>query len=169
MSAVMKRRQEAKNWQPLVLLRPDQTFRRPEVTAETAKHYGINLDEANELLDREEAKCRYYINNLYQAQVSFSTVDWFGQSKDIAMLNVRRRDGAMIWDWRHLQRIKNELFGDEVEGVQLFPAESRLVDTSNKWSIWVLLDGTKMPFGWTERDVLDQTVKGVPGMRQRPL
>jgi hypothetical protein len=170
MSAVMKRHKE-KAWQPLVRLRPDQTFRRPEIVEETAKHYGINLDEAAEMLDREEAKCAYFINNLYQVQLSFTHIDWFGEQKELGMLNVRRRDGAMIWDWRHFQEIKNQLLGPEVEGMQLFPAESRKVDTSNKFSIWVLTDGTRFPFGWQTREVLDANPKyrGVPGLRQRPL
>jgi hypothetical protein len=75
----------------------------------------------------------------------------------------------MIWDWRHLQYIKNELLGPEIEGMQLFPAESRKVDTSNKWHIWALMDGTRLPFGWMKRDVQDQLYKGVPGLQQRAL
>jgi hypothetical protein len=156
-------------WKPLVQLQRDQMFRRPEVTAETAKHYGISLEEAGVLLDRESAKCLYFINDLYQVEVSCKGVDWFGQDKDIIQLCVRRRDGAMIWDWRHLQQIKNELVGEELEGVQLFPAETRKVDTSNKWHIWVLRDGTKFPFGWAHRDVQDDLYKDVPGLKQRPL
>jgi|KBSMisStandDraft_5_1062788.scaffolds.fasta_scaffold1116739_1 hypothetical protein len=159
------------HWKPLVQLEPHQMFRRPEVTKETADHYGISIEEAGAMLDREAAKCMYFTNNLYQVEVSGVTVeDWFGQGqKKMLQLCVRRRDGGMIWDWRHLQQIKNELTGTDTEGVQLFPAESRKVDASNKWHIWVLADGTKFPFGWTHRDVQDQQYKGVPGLRQRPL
>jgi hypothetical protein len=122
-------------------------------------------------LDREAAKCLYFTNNLYQVEVSKMTVNWFGRDREMAQLCIRRRDGGMIWDWRHLQQIKNELVGPEKEGLQLFPAEDRKVDTSNKWHIWVLMDGTRMPFGWQHRDVQDkdQQYKGVPGLRQRAL
>lgn len=159
-----------RHWEPLTQLQPHQTFRKPEVVAETANHYGVSLDEANKLLDEEEAKCLFFINSLYQVSMSRVYVDWFGEPKDIIQLCIRRRDGAMIWDWRHFQQIKNELCGEECEGLQLFPAESRKVDTSNKWHIWVVADGTRMPFGWQQRDVQDDIHgKAVGGLRQRPL
>lgn len=159
-----------RHWEPLQRLEKHQTYRRPEIVAETANHYGIGLEEAKALLDAEDAKAMFFVNRLYQVAVSKTSVDWFGEPKDIVQLCIRRRDGAMIWDWRHFQQIKNELCGDEAEGLQLFPAESRKVDTSNKWHIWVLTDGTKMPFGWTVREVSDDVHgKSVPGLRQRPL
>jgi hypothetical protein len=157
------------HWKPLVQLQPDQMYRRPEVVKETADHYGISLKEAEAMLDVETAKCLYFVNNLYQIEVSRMEVDWFGEKKDMAQLCVRRRDGGMIWDWRHFQQIKNELCGPEYEGLQLFPAEDRKVDTSNKWHIWVLMDGTRLPFGWMKRDVQDRLYKGVPGLNQRAL
>jgi hypothetical protein len=170
MTDVSKRAKEnMRNWVPLKQLRPDQLYRRPEVVAEAARHYGISLAEAEAIIDQQTANCAYFINNIYQVEVSRMVVNWFGAAKPMAQLSVRRRDGAMLWDWRHLQQIKNELLGDEYEGLQLFPAESRKVDTCNKWAIWVLLDGTKLPFGWQEREVKDAGIKGVPGLRQRPL
>ena len=39
--------------------------------------------------------------------------------------------------WRHLQQIKNEVFGPDREAVQLFPAEDRLVDTANEYWLYV--------------------------------
>ena len=53
-------------------------------------------------------------------------------------------------DWRHFQRIKNELLGPEEEAVELFPAESRLVDTSNEYFLWSI-KGWKWPVGFNER------------------
>ena len=159
-----------RHWEPLQLLPRDQAYRKPQITAETANHYGISLDEANKLLDEEEAKCLFFINRLYQVSMTRTLVDWFGVEKDIVQLCIRRRDGAMVWDWRHFQQIKNELCGEEVEALQLFPAESRKVDTSNKWHLWVVADGTRMPFGWQHRDVQDDIHgKSVAGLRQRPL
>jgi len=75
----------------------------------------------------------------------------------------------MFKDWRHFQQIKNEICGPEREGFEVYPAESRLVDTSNKWHLWVLLLGTTLPVGWNERDVQYEEHRSVPGMRQRPL
>lgn len=52
-----------------------------------------------------------------------------------------------IHNWRHLQRIKNELFGPEREAVELYPAESRLVDTTNSYWLWVMPEGKRIDLG----------------------
>ena len=44
--------------------------------------------------------------------------------------------------WRHVQQIKNEVFGPDREAVQLFPAEDRLVDAANEYWIYVYPTGT---------------------------
>jgi hypothetical protein len=58
--------------------------------------------------------------------------------------------------WRDLQRIKNDLVGPECEAVQLFPAESRLVDTSNQYHLYVCNDPAhRVGFGYGERLVYE--------------
>jgi hypothetical protein len=53
--------------------------------------------------------------------------------------------------WRDYQRIKTELVGPEHEGVELFPAESRLVDTADQYHLWVAADPAyRFPFGFDE-------------------
>ena len=51
-------------------------------------------------------------------------------------LSIRRQDRAPARDWRDFQRIKNQLAGPEYEGVELYPAESRKVDTANQYHLW---------------------------------
>ena len=71
-------------------------------------------------------------------------------------LNIARHDGQPCTSWRDFQRIKNELVGAECEGVELFPAESRLVDTSNEYHLWVKPDREyRFPMGFWRRMVLD--------------
>ncbi|GHO61302.1 hypothetical protein KSC_001940 [Ktedonobacter sp. SOSP1-52] len=56
-------------------------------------------------------------------------------------------------------RIKDELVGPECEGVELFPARSREVDTSNHYHLWVIDDPTfRFPFGFTRRLVTEATI-----------
>jgi len=154
-----------RHWKPLKQLAPHEMYRRREVVEETAKHYGINMDEAAAMLDREAASCTYWVNNLYQVEMGQC-----GPDNAITHLNIRRRDGAAIFDWRHMQRIKTELCGPEREGFQLFPAESRVVDTSNKYHIFVWPEGVRMEgIGWQTRDVQYDERKDVPGLRQRAL
>jgi len=65
-------------------------------------------------------------------------------------LSVKHNDRRAIRDWRHLQRIKNELAGAEREGIDIFPPESQLVDTANQYHIWVLPEGQSTPFTWRQ-------------------
>ena len=116
------------------------------------------------MLDREHAKARYFVNDIYQVQVAVC-----GPEDSCLHINIRRRDGGMIKDWRHFQEIKNQIAGPEREAVEIYPAESRKVDTSNKWHLWVLPVGAYFGLGWVNRDVQYEENRNVPGMRQRPL
>jgi len=111
-------------------------------------------------LEHEARVCTYWVNDLYQV----ARRDCGG----MIHLNIRRRDGKPIFrDWRHFQRIKNQLVGDECEGVELYPAESRLNDTSNKYHLWVVKDPTyRFPFGMEERDVQEESGSRA-GFKQR--
>ena len=76
-------------------------------------------------------------------------------------LSIKRNDKAPVTSWRDLQKIKNELVGPECEGVQIFPAESRLVDSSNQYHLWVCTDpGFRLPFGYDERLVSEGNSHG---------
>lgn len=73
----------------------------------------------------------------------------------VAQLAIRRRDRAALRDWRVFQQVKNELAGYECEACELFPADSRLVDTANHYWLWVLRPGERFPFGFSFREVGD--------------
>lgn len=73
---------------------------------------------------------------------------------DLVHLSIKRNDKRPVTSWRDLQKIKNELVGPECEGMQIFPAESRLVDTSNQFHLWCFKDPKiRIPFGYDERFV----------------
>jgi hypothetical protein len=81
-------------------------------------------------------------------------------------LSIRRDDREAGIDWRDFQRIKSELAGPEWEGVELYPAESRVVDTSNQYHLWCFDE--KVPFGFDNgRCVTDEFQ--IAGAKQRPL
>jgi hypothetical protein len=85
-------------------------------------------------------------------------------------LSVRRDDRRAIHDWRDLQRIKSEIAGPEVEAVELYPAESRLMDTANQFYLWCLPPGERFPFGFDGRNVRDaDDPLNNFGSQQRPL
>lgn len=155
-----------RHWKPLVQLAPHEMYRRREVVQETMQHYGIDEAAATAMLDRQSANCTHWVNHLYQVEVSQC-----GPDNSITQLCIRRRDGAAdLRDWRHFQQIKNQLCGEEREGFELYPRESRKVDTSNKYHIFVLPEGTAFTaVGWTVRDEQYEERADVPGLRQRPL
>lgn len=81
-------------------------------------------------------------------------------------LSVRRQDRGACRDWRDLQRIKNDICGPECEGVELYPAESRLTDEANQYHLWVLKQsGDGFPFGFSDRRVSKED--GPLDVRQR--
>lgn len=83
----------------------------------------------------------------------------------VAMLQVCRADGASVFDWRHLQDIKNLVCGDEWEACEIFPAESRLKDPSNARYLWA--SRSPLPFGLPGgRVVMDANEAFAP---QRPF
>lgn len=67
-----------------------------------------------------------------------------------------------------MQRIKNQLAGAECEAIELYPAESRLVDSANQFHLWCLDDPTvRFPFGYDAGRVVTGESGG--GAVQRPF
>lgn len=94
-----------------------------------------------------------FLNSRYQVSVRmYNPIEIFGR---IIWLSIKRIDKRPIHDWRDLQRIKNELIGEEYEAVEIYPAESRLHDTANQYHLWVFADGYKLPIGFAERQVTE--------------
>jgi hypothetical protein len=73
-----------------------------------------------------------------------------GPDNEIALLAIRRHDWQPCSDWRDKQAIKNQIAGAEREAVELYPAESRVVDTANWYWLCVLPPGERVPVGFTE-------------------
>ena len=104
-----------------------------------------------------------YVNDGYQVNVRKLPEGW-------EWLSIKRKDKEAIHDWRELQEIKNKLCGEEREAVELYPSESRLVDSSNQFHLWVLPEGEKFPFGYGDRLVVkghDEHIEGKGGSKQR--
>ena len=107
-------------------------------------------------------------NNRYEVQLEF--MDKKKGKDGFVWLQLKDVNKEAIHDWREMQKIKNEIMGDEREAVELFPAESRLVDTSNQFHLFVMPLGEKCGFGYGQRGVVvghNNFVKGVGGSKQR--
>lgn len=93
------------------------------------------------------------------------------QLPTVVHLSIKRLDQTTLRDWRHLQRIKNEVVGPDCQGFEVFPPERYLVDNANQWHLWVFADpGFALPIGFAERLVIDdEEVSERWGAVQRPF
>lgn len=135
----------------------------PGMTPETlARDLGIPLDLARPMFEdqqRELEQSEHWVNDTYQVIKRREGPVWY--------LSIRRNDRAPIHDWRELQKIKSALVGPENEGFELYPAESRVVDTANQYHLFVYADAAvRIPFGFTAGA---RTEASVGRSRQRPF
>ncbi len=86
---------------------------------------------------------RTFLNNRFHVQIYRIETGW----GEVLQLTVGRHGDLGQPSWSELQRIKNELIGRERVAVQVFPAESHLVDQADLLHLWVLPKGFELPFG----------------------
>jgi hypothetical protein len=119
----------------------------------------------NDPVRNPHGNAEIYLNNHYTViKTTFEPND--PNDPQMIHLSIRANDRSAKHDWREFQLIKNELVGQEEECVELYPAESRLVDTSNQYHLWCIL-GFKFPFGYEERLVAE--THDNPKVGQRPF
>lgn len=118
--------------------------------------------ELSDLVAKDPGYVGVFMNRWYQVTVK----DYDGGFGKCMWLSIVRRDRKAIHDWRHLQKIKNDIAGPEREAIEVYPAESRLVDTNNQYHLFVLPQGMQVPVGYLDRDVGDEKVGS---HRQRPF
>lgn len=98
---------------------------------------------------------RVFQNNLYRVEI----VNTSPGTPTFIHLAISRHDRGTCNEWADMQRIKNEIVGPEYEAMEIFPAESRLVNTGNEYHLWVHSDRSyRFPVGWVERLVFDAPV-----------
>jgi hypothetical protein len=124
------------------------------------RQMGFTYEKARDAYE-QLMKDEVWVNSRYQVNVRRGDAPETGKS--MTWLSIKRLDKAPIGPerFRDFQRIKNELVGPENEGIELYPAESRLVDTSNQYHIWVMNDPTfRFPLGWNDRLVVAESIGG---------
>ncbi len=65
-----------------------------------------------------------------------------GEDTTLGLLSVAH-DGGLSWD--DLQEVKNAIWGREVVAIEVYPPESRRVDSGNWRHLWRLRDGEFWP------------------------
>ena len=120
-----------------------------------------------------------WLNDRYQASVRRRTGEgWFDETEEcyngfpeqngeVVWLSIKRIDKEPIHDWRDLQRIKNDICGPESNAMEIYPAESRLMDTSNQYHLFVFQH--QIPIGFQGRAVRTPEEAARFGAKQREL
>jgi len=140
-----------------------QKFERIEISEERAKQLGTDevwVNETHQVIVYRDPK------EAPELPQNSNPKDW----PAMIWLSIKRVDREAMHDWRELQEIKNMIVGPENEAVEVYPAESRLVDTSNQYHLWVFADKeVRFPFGFTSRGVADPELAEKMGAKQRPF
>ena len=100
-------------------------------------HVPLELLHRKTQSDHPDEPGEVWFNDLYNVTLHGHKRDSvFHTDGGIIQIGISAHDGTARHDWRDMQGIKNELAGPEVEGFELFPAESRVLDPSNYYTIW---------------------------------
>ena len=131
---------------------------------------GIPLKEATSLIDKEYFNNNnIWINDKYT--VIIREIEANEEAPQMLWLSIKRNDKQPIVlnHWRELQEIKNMLVGEENEAVELYPAESRKVDSANQYHLWVLKSkDLRFPYGFTQRVISSPEEAEEFGAKQQP-
>jgi len=115
-------------------------------------HVPVSVIEQVQKDEKENAML--FLNDVYQVSMR-------DDDSGVTHLSIKRRDQEPIHDWRDLQQIKNELCGFQREGVELYPAQSRVVDTSNQYHLWVMPYGVEIDIGFPAGFVCNDAGDGI--------
>jgi hypothetical protein len=113
----------------------------------------IHRKEANEPADAPD---EVWSNDVYSVNLRRREEDHvFGTWQGMIQLGIAALDGTARHDWREFQAIKNQLAGPETEAFELYPAESRLLDPSNYYTLWCFPGLKRLRVGLDVRRVMD--------------
>ena len=89
--------------------------------------------------NKPEWMTRAFKNNRYIVMVN----DCAETSKGSAIRAMVQKvdDTPIVNHWSEMQRIKNELFGEESTAVEYYPKESELIDRHNIYWLWIFPEG----------------------------
>lgn len=155
---------------PPATMEPFQAARLPEDAfdaAVIARKFGVPHDLAAAQVEQLRRQS-VHMNDRYQVNAQTLEAPFGEFVGDVIWLSIKRRDKAPVHDWRDLQVIKNLIVGPEHEGFEIYPAESRLVDTANQYHVFVFLDPkVRLPVGFRTREVTGAEQAAAVGARQR--
>jgi hypothetical protein len=122
--------------------------------------------DAMKAINFDQRRTEIWLNDTYQVSV-FRDAAPDGWPCPMIHLSIKRIDKEALHDWRDLQTIKNLLVGPEHEAIEIYPAESRLVDTANQYHLFVFSNPeVRLPLGFFERAIVEDSGHN---SKQRPF
>jgi len=108
----------------------------PEAALETGPaHHVLDLATPGEVDSYNRPEI--WESDIFQVTVRRWTRDpVFHTTGGVIQIGINALDGTARHDWREFQWIKNQIAGPECEAFELYPAESRLMDPSNYYTLW---------------------------------
>lgn len=138
-----KRRKAPPAKRPWVPLQPATASPRPPEQIAALREQAVQMGIDPDHIEREATReVEVWMNDRYTVIVERRP------NGSVDHLSIRRNDRKADIPWRHMQRMKNELAGAETEAFELYPAESRLMDTANQYWLWCLPPGQRLPLGF---------------------
>jgi len=129
----------------------------------------ISIEEYIKTSHPEASSVEIFKNNKYQVVKSVHESNQEG-TPSLVWLSIKNINKKPIHDWRDLQEIKNKLVGEECEGLELFPAESRKTDMANQYHLWCFDSPVfRLPFGFQKGITGDKKNAEKFGAKQRPF
>jgi len=133
----------------------DQLTKEAEKIVKSYPH--MTLEQAKMGLHRD-IYAEIYVNDIYQVAVyrneeADELVHLDELKGRCTWLSIKRRDKRPVNNWQDMQTIKNRLVGVDCDAIQIFPAESRMINMANQYHLIVLPSDSWLPFGWGFRSV----------------
>jgi hypothetical protein len=127
----------------------------------------LMLVDSRERNDSPDAPDEQWTNDTYFVTLRRRPDRVFGTDEGMIQLGIAALDGTARHDWRDFQAIKNQLAGSDCEAFELYPAESRLLDPSNYYTVWCFPGVRRIKVGNEIRDVR-QADDAIAPQRQFP-
>lgn len=147
---------------------------RQKLTAKEVKGFapGASYEQVKSSLAHLN-RCRHFMSGTYHVAVDHETEHGMGAMPEgghIAHLSIKRHDKLPMQDWRVMQRIKSAIVGAETEALELYPAETRVVDTANQYHLYAFVGCGTIPIGFPTGARSDNTAVNAQGgkSKQRP-
>jgi len=87
---------------------------------------------------------RFFYNTHYYVMCFTQETEW----GTIEHLMISDRKGRKIPDhWKFLQKLKNEILGEDRLAIEIYPPTTELINQVNAYHLWVFPKGFKLPFG----------------------